>query len=207
MKKGKKVLLLAASALLLVSLSVGLTVAYFTDSDEVKNVFTVGNVDISIDEEGAEENDDGSYGQTYEDIVPGEVYPKAPTVTVEEGSLESYVRMMVTVKFENALDDTYLGDKLDGIFKGVDNEKWILNAKTVADDMTSVVYEYRYASTVAAPDAAVVLEPIFTDVQFDGEIWGNELKNLDNMQINVEGHAIQAFGFADADAAWAAFTK
>lgn len=204
MRKGRKVLLLVASALLFVSLTVGLTVAYFTDNDEVKNVFTVGKVDISLDEEGAEENEDGSYGQTYENVVPGEVYPKAPTITVEEGSLESYVRMIVTVKFENAVDAELTGEKLDNIFVNV-ADTWVLNAKTVADDLTSVEYEYRYATTVAAPDADVVLKPIFTDVTFDGTVWNNELQQLNNMQINVEGHAIQAFGFDNADAAWVAF--
>ncbi len=204
MKNGMKALLIAVSAVLLVAISVGLTVAYFTDKEEVVNVFTVGKVDISLDEEGAEENEDGTYGQTYDDIVPGEVYPKAPTVTVEEGSLESYVRVIVTVKFEQAIDEELTGEKLDNIFVNV-SDKWVLNAKTVADDLTSVEYEYRYATTVAAPDAAVELEPIFTDVTFDGEAWGNELACLNNMHINVEGHAIQAFSFADADEAWSKF--
>ena len=204
MKNSMKALLIAVSAVLLVAVSVGLTVAYFTDKEEVTNVFTVGKVDISLEEEGAEEKDDGTYGQTYDDIVPGEVYPKAPTVTVEAGSLESYVRMIVTVKFENAVDAELTGVKLDNVFVGL-AEEWVLNSKTVADDLTSVEYEYRYATTVAAPDAAVELEPIFTDVTFDGAAWGNELAELDNMVINVEGHAIQAFGFADADEAWSNF--
>ncbi len=204
MKNGMKALLIAVSAVLLVAISVSLTIAYFTDKEEVTNVFTVGKVDISLEEEGAEERDDGTYGQTYDDIVPGEVYPKAPTVTVEAGSLESYVRMIVTVKFENAVDAELTGEKLDNIFVNV-ADKWVLNAKTVAADLTSVEYEYRYATTVAAPDAAVELEPIFTDVTFDGEAWGNELVCLNNMHINVEGHAIQAFGFADADEAWSNF--
>ncbi len=204
MKNGMKALLIAVSAVLLVAISVSLTVAYFTDKEEVTNVFTVGKVDISLEEEGAEEKDDGTYGQTYDDIVPGEVYPKAPTVTVEAGSLESYVRMIVTVKFEKAVDAELTGEKLDKIFINVADE-WVLNAKTVAEDLTSVEYEYRYATTVAAPDAAVELEPIFTDVTFDGEAWGNELADLNNMHICVEGHAIQAFGFADADEAWSNF--
>lgn len=201
MKNRMKALLIAVSAVLLVAVGVSLTLAYFTDNEEVTNVFTVGKVDISLEEEGAEENDDGTYGQTYDDIVPGEVYPKAPTVTVEAGSLESYVRMIVTVKFEKAVDAELTGEKLDKIFVNV-ADKWVLNAKTVAADLTSVEYEYRYATTVAAPDAAVELEPIFTDVTFDGKTWGNELADLNNMHINVEGHAIQAFGFADADEAW-----
>ncbi len=204
MKNRMKALLIAVSAVLLVAISVGLTIAYFTDKEEVTNVFTVGKVDISLEEEGAEEKDDGTYGQTYEDIVPGEVYPKAPTVTVEAGSLESYVRMIVTVKFENAVDAELTGEKLDNIFVNVADE-WVLNAKTVAEDLTSVEYEYRYATTVAAPETAVELEPIFTDVTFDGKVWGNELVSLNNMHIDVEGHAIQAFGFADADEAWSNF--
>lgn len=203
MKNGMKALLIAVSAVLLVAVSVSLTVAYFTDKEEVTNVFTVGKVDISLEEEGAVENN-GTYGQTYDDIVPGEVYPKAPTVTVEAGSLESYVRMIVTVKFENAVDAELTGEKLDNIFVNVADE-WVLNAKTVAADLTSVEYEYRYATTVAAPDAAVELEPIFTDVTFDGKAWGNELAAFNNMHIDVEGHAIQAFGFADADEAWSNF--
>ncbi len=204
MKNGMKALLIAVSAVLLVAISVSLTVAYFTDEEEAVYVFTVGKVDISLEEEGAVENEDGTYGQTYDDIVPGEVYPKAPTVTVEAGSLESYVRMIVTVKFENVVDEELTGEKLDDIFVNV-ADTWVLNAKTVAADLKSVEYEYRYATTVAAPDAAVELEPIFTDVTFDGEAWGNELIAFNNMHINVEGHAIQAFGFADADEAWSNF--
>lgn len=205
MSKGKKVLLLTVAALLMVGGVIGGTVAYFTDTEKVDNYFTVGDVDISVNEEGAEENEDGSYTQTYEDVIPEAVYPKAPTMTVEAGSMESYVRMIVTVKFENAVEDEILGDKIDGIFLGKNDEKWILNGKSVADDNTSVVYEYRYATTVSAPDAAVVLEPVFTDVQFAGAEWGNELKTLNNMQITIEGNAIQAYGFDNADAAWAAF--
>ncbi len=48
MKKSKrmlrKFLLLTSSALLLVSLTVGVTLAYLTDTDELVNTFTVCNV-------------------------------------------------------------------------------------------------------------------------------------------------------------------
>ena len=46
----RKFLLLTSSALLLVSLTVGVTLAYLTDTDEVDNTFTVGNVAITLDE-------------------------------------------------------------------------------------------------------------------------------------------------------------
>ena len=56
--KLRKVLLLACSAVLLVCLSVGATFAYLTSTDSVTNTFTVGNVQIKLDE--AKANPDGS---------------------------------------------------------------------------------------------------------------------------------------------------
>ena len=52
MKKSmlRKVLLLACSAVLLVCLSVGATLAYLTSNDTVVNTFTVGKVAITLDE-------------------------------------------------------------------------------------------------------------------------------------------------------------
>ena len=58
--KGKmgKWALLAVSALLLVCVSVGATVAYLTATDKVENTFTVGKVAIKLDE--AKANTDGT---------------------------------------------------------------------------------------------------------------------------------------------------
>ena len=49
MKNGKKALLLAACAVLLVVATIFGTVAYLTDKDTVNNTFTVGKVDIKLD--------------------------------------------------------------------------------------------------------------------------------------------------------------
>lgn len=206
MKKGSKALLLVISAVLLVAVSVGLTVAYFTDEANVENTFTVGKVDISLYEEGAEYAEDGTYGQTYSNVQPGDELPKAPTVTVEKGSVESYVRMIVTVDFEQAMAQEQLGDSLDGIFAGL-NANWIPAGKTVSDDLSSVKYEYRYAKTVEALDEAVELEALFTEIVIPEEWDSDDLNGFNNMKINVEGHAIQAKHLDTADAAWAAFGK
>ena len=50
MKKTRKILLMAACAVLLVCISVGATVAYLTSTDSVTNTFTVGNIQIKLDE-------------------------------------------------------------------------------------------------------------------------------------------------------------
>jgi len=36
---------------------------------------------------------------------------------------------------------------------------------------------------------------------------GEQLATIADLEITVEAHAIQAAGFADADEAWAAFSK
>lgn len=105
MKTKSKALLLTLCAVLLVAASVLGTMAYLTSSAEVENTFTIGKVEIKLDEakvtadgipvEGAARVTANSYK-----LMPGTTYTKDPTVTVKAGSEESYVRMKVT--FNNA---------------------------------------------------------------------------------------------------------
>lgn len=105
MKTKSKALLLTLCAVLLVAASVLGTMAYLTSSAEVKNTFTIGKVEIKLDEakvtadgipvEGAARVTANSYK-----LMPGTTYTKDPTVTVKAGSEKSYVRMKVT--FNNA---------------------------------------------------------------------------------------------------------
>jgi predicted ribosomally synthesized peptide with SipW-like signal peptide len=102
MKKATKALLAILCVVLLVAGSVMATLAYLTDSDEVKNTVTVGKVDITVDEsevtpdgepvDGADRVDGNEYH-----LIPGQSYVKDPTMTVKKGSEESYVRMLVSV--------------------------------------------------------------------------------------------------------------
>ena len=108
MKTKSKALLLTLCAVLLVAASVMGTMAYLTSTDEVNNTFTVGNVKITLDE--AKVSTDGTpvtpaervKGNEYK-LMPGHTYTKDPTVTVKDGSEESYVRMKVTFNNASAL--------------------------------------------------------------------------------------------------------
>lgn len=105
MKTKSKALLLTLCAVLLVAASVLGTMAYLTSTAKVENTFTIGKVEIKLDEakvnadgipvEGADRVTANSYK-----LMPGTTYTKDPTVTVKAGSEESYVRMKVT--FNNA---------------------------------------------------------------------------------------------------------
>lgn len=109
-KTKTKALLMSLCAVLLVAASVLGTMAYLTDSKDVKNTFTVGNVAIKLDEAKVDENgtqvvdkDDNPVARVTENeykLLPGHTYTKDPTVTVLAPSVESYVRMKVT--FNNA---------------------------------------------------------------------------------------------------------
>ena len=94
----KKIIVLVASLVMVLTLAIGGTLAYFTDKDMEKNTFTVGNVNIHIDE-WMEEN--GEWVE-YEDKT--ELSPiaqsKAPfnkmVETVNDGSKPAYIRTFVT---------------------------------------------------------------------------------------------------------------
>ena len=100
-KKKLLVVLVALVALVAtVVASVMGTIAYLTASAAVSNVFTVGNVQITMDETkvkpdgtpvaGADRVDTNSYH-----LVPGTKYLKDPTIHVNKGSENSYLFVLV----------------------------------------------------------------------------------------------------------------
>lgn len=211
--KKSKVLVMTLCAVLLVATTVLGTMAYLTSEASVVNTFTVGKVEITLDE--AKVNPDGTpvtpaartdAGNVYH-LIPGKTYTKDPTMTVVKGSEESYVRMMVTVTFTEALTDAQLATNLDSIFTGYDATKWSRHDKTVADNKMSITYEYRYNTTVNAKDATdnMPLEPLFTEIAIPIDVDNDDIAILGGMNITVVGHAIQAAGFDNADDAWTAF--
>lgn len=84
-KKRIRMLSILLSLILLIGI-VGGVWAYFTDSDEVVNHFTVGDFDIDLDEEW--DPDDG------EDMVPGDTVKKVPVVTATDG--DGYLRIIMS---------------------------------------------------------------------------------------------------------------
>lgn len=117
----KKVMLIVTAAALIVLLTAGATLAWFTDSKEVNNVITMGNISASLeetlldkdgnpvvkkDEDGnpvVDEDGNPVYEKTdnneYTDVIPGDVIPKDPTLTLDEKSAKAWVRYTVKVTF------------------------------------------------------------------------------------------------------------
>lgn len=215
MKKATKILLACLCVMVIMTGSVLGTLAFLTDRESVTNTFTVGQVDITVDE--AKVNPDGSpvpgadrvMGNQYH-LLPGMTYTKDPTMTVKADSEEAYVRLMVTFNCASQLDAIFAptGADLIAIFTGYDESTWIYKGKTEDATNNTITYEFRYKEIVK-PDGAndVVLDALFDSFTVPGFLTGEHLKSIENLKIEVEGHAIQAASFANEDAAWEAFAK
>ena len=212
MKTRSKALLLTLCAVVLVIATVFGTMAYLTSTDEVKNTFTVGSVAIKLDE--AKANTDGSLVEGADRVkaniyklLPGHTYNKDPMVTVLKGSEPSYVKMTVTFSKANELDAIFAPDgaNLTSIFNGYDATNWIGKGNTKDAAANTRTYEFWYKETVDAPDADVALDALFDSITVPGEITKEQLATIKDMTITVNAYAIQADGFANAEAAWAAF--
>lgn len=184
--KAKKLTLIVCAAVLAIACVAG-TIAYFTSSDSTEQVFTVGKVEIEL-----------SDIPTTEKLVPAKTYTAAPVVTVKKGSEDAYV----FVKLVNGLHG---GEK-----SGSEIETQMRASGTVwtlftDDGDGNVVYTYKYTSD---KDNDKKL-PTFTSYTVDPKLDNTKIQAYDGEKIEVYAYAIQAEGFADADAAWAGlgFTK
>ena len=201
----KKKLMTVLALVLVVAMSVAGTYAYLTSADKVVNTFTVGNVQIKLDE--AKANPDGSLVQGADRVkansyklLPGHNYNKDPMVTVLKGSESSYVKMTVTFSNASQLDAIFAPDggaDMTSIFNGYDSANWIYMGNTEDTVANTRTYEFWYKETVAAPNADVALDALFDSITVPGTIDNDQLATIKGMTITVNAYAIQADGFKD----------
>ena len=202
MSKTKKTLLMMVCAVMLVLVSVMGTMAYLTSQDTVTNTFTVGNVQIKLDEAAA--NPDGSLiagvdrvkANSYK-LLPGHTYTKDPMVTVLKGSEESYVKMTVTFTKAAELDEIFAptGANMTSIFNGYDSTNWIYKGNTEDTKDNTRTYEFWYKEKVNALNGNVALDALFDSITVPGTIKNDQLATIAGMTITVNAYAIQADGF------------
>lgn len=208
----KKLLIMSVAMVLVCAFAVGMTLAYLTSTDRVVNTFTVGNVQIKLDE--AKVNLDGTPVQDADRVkansyklIPGHTYTKDPTVTVLSGSESSYIKMTVTFSNSTQLDAIFTpnGADLTSIFNGYESANWSYKGNTEDTVANTRTYEFWYKETVAAPTADVALDALFDSITVPGSITNAQLATIENMTITVNAYAIQADGFGTPEAAWAAY--
>ncbi len=217
----KKTIALALVLVMVFGATLGGTFAYLTSTDTVTNTFTVGNVQINLDEaatdmSGVVQKDATGKelrteaGNQYK-LIPGHEYTKDPTVTVLAKSESSYIRMLVTVTYSEVADAVFAAHNYKEWFN-FDNQNWTAqpDVKTTrGEGKITRTYEFRYNATVDGyvdgVAADVELPALFTKITVPDGISNDDLAKLADLKITVEAHAIQADGFNDAADAWSKF--
>lgn len=134
--KKKKIISMLLSVTLLFSVGMGATLAYFSDSEEISNVVTMGKVDIALTEnEVRYDETQNKYvideskpvtteGLEFSDVLPGETVPKNPTITIQKGSADCYIRAKVTVQTdkESTITEEEIREMEDSIRTMVEKE-------------------------------------------------------------------------------------
>lgn len=120
----KKILALVLCVALAAVAIVGGTLAYFTDTDDQTNTFTMGNVGIYLRESKVKRGEDGQPvvetkdngenretgdDQTYH-VFPGQSYTKDPTITVKSTSEDCWLVATVTISKRANLYALYAND-------------------------------------------------------------------------------------------------
>jgi predicted ribosomally synthesized peptide with SipW-like signal peptide len=199
-KKILTALALVVCAVLLVVGSVAGTLAYLQDSKVVTNTFTVGNVSITLDEAkvdvyGEKDGDSRVLENSYK-LIPGHTYVKDPTIHLAAGSEACYL----FVKVENGIAGAEA--TTNTISNQLGNNKWVAlqNATNAAG-----VYVYTNNESVATDKSIVASSNATQDFPVIETIAVSDtadLSSYNGSKVVVTAYAVQAYGFANAAAAW-----
>lgn len=208
-----KFLMCLFAVVLLLSFAIGGTIAWLTSqTDPVKNTFTVGNIQITLKEHVLDAN--GKHKDPEEftttglqniKMVPGRVIEKDPVVTVLAGSEECYVRVLVKISWQPEADPVFAQQEYADWFTFAEN--WSVKRlfdgsyKTNGQYVGQDIYELRYKGTVASSNEDRVL-PVFTNISVPEDLDSRAVAALEGCGIELIAQAIQAEGFDSEVAAW-----
>ena len=218
----RKILLLAAALLMVGVLAVGGTLAYFTDTDHATNVFTIGKIDITLEE-------------TFEPnslLIPNIDINKDVTITLEDGSVPAYVWYTWSIdanldNMENAgenivhvnhagqnWDDYYT----DGNTKGYEGtatsleQTWDVDWKVETIDGKHVYTNLYHGVLEAGDTTTLAMTKVYLDSRVDtykdedGKVVAGQYTFLGELidynfsnpvEIEVNAYGIQAEGLSD----------
>lgn len=204
MKLNKKKVFVMALAVALVAILSFSTLAWFNDSKSITNNFYVstsdnvdGTPDFSV---RLYETDDTTSqgttetGKTYDDINPGEVLDKDPTV-VNTGDYDQYVRAIITLsdatQWLNAVDnDVAVLEILMGTSKNAAWQRFEAPVyNTTADTIT---YVYYYNAILTPAQESTIFETITIPGYLTQEDMNYGAGNDAGFTIDVKVDAIQS---------------
>lgn len=182
MKLNRKWVLIAALVLSIAMATSG-TLAYLTDKDTKTNTFTLGNVDITLNEDNWEDNST---------LIPGKAVAKDPTIK-NNGKNDAYVWMKVKIP-----SNIYSYIQLSEF-----GSNWSqIGSATVEGDDTIITLKYSEKLTAKTG----VTSSAFSTVTLKAETPTETISALpDNVTITVEAYAIEASHFSNFEDAYTAY--
>lgn len=181
MKKNLSKALLLTGVLCLAG--IGGVSAYLTDYDQASNQFTVGKVDISLEEKNWNPED-------HTKLEPGEDIKKDPQIR-NTGTNDAFVYLEVSVPMATVTaageDGFRQNEKLQELFSFQAKDGWTrLDTKTSGN---SQIYVYTY-NKILKPDE--ITDSLFDKVTFLNIIEGQ--LDGESLEIPVRAYAIQTTG-------------
>lgn len=221
MKMTKKKVFVAALAVCLVAiLSLG-TLAWFNATDSVENKFMITDSETDADkvfsvelyETKVDENGkpvvpaETTKSNTYDDIAPGDVLSKDPTVE-NTGKYDQWIRVNVTLSNATNWQSifTYCGfTQLEEIFQGYERDVWQSegNDQPVIDATNdTMTFTYYLKDKLTPGDTAT----LFTAVKIPEKIDQHEIVYINEFELDIVAEALQADNTGDnAKAAFDAY--
>ena len=206
--KNRYILILIGVAIISIFSTVA-TNAYLMKEVSNINGYSIGNVKITLDESNVDELgviiDENRVESNSYHLMPGYTYIKDPTITIKNKSVDSYVRVLITINKKDVLNEIYGSDfKLEDIYSGW-GDNWSYFKET--DNGDERTYEYRYNLVVNGENGDNRLEPIFESFTIPKETTSEQLEKLKGLEVRIIGYGIQTEGFTNAEAAWENFEK
>ena len=216
MKKKKTYL---AAVVLLLLFVVGGAIAYFTDTDNATNKFTIGNVDIDLVEtlwDALPDTNDNDIPDDAEDMMPGESVTKDPVIRNLSTKNPAYVFARVEVPC-TTVESPATPEEL---FTYTTNAGW--TELTVSNELPvactsggTATHVYYYGSNGTLTELAKATNastptptsaPVFSSVTLRSTLTGNEGLTGEK-QIVITGYGIQTEGLTDTTPAsvWSNF--
>lgn len=186
----KKTLTVIIALVLVVVMSVAGTVAYLTSTKTVTNTFTVGKVEITLDETdvdvyGVKDGNTRVMTNTYR-LIPGHTYIKDPVVHVDADSENCWL----FVKVENGISD------LEATGTTTIAAQLAANGWTPISEGSNI---YAYSRIATKTDTDV---PVFRSFTIADK--ATLPANGTGLDVVVTAYAIQADSFSTAAEAWTA---
>lgn len=176
------------------------SLAYFTDTKTVDNVFSVGDVKITLDEAKVEldaQNHATAHAtervtttsqapQNYGNLYPGISITKDPTIT-NTGSEKAYVGAKVVITTGDGITDT-------SVFVNLLSE-YADNA-TVTKSLNGNSYEIFivYNQELATNENVTLFKKLSVPATYGNE----DMAKFEGMKITVTAYAVQSVGMTDA---------